>query len=74
MEQAKEIYYKRLYVFHKEYHDCDEQNLFIKFLQSSNDDVDHEWLQNITKSRKKNICPKKLKNHKNHEKTQALKD
>ena len=51
VEHAKVLYYKRLYVFHKEYHDCDEQNLFIKFLESSNNDVDHDWLQNIMKAR-----------------------
>ena len=51
IEHAKEIYYKRLCVKQKQGDDCDEHNLFIKFLDSNNNDVDDEWLQNATKGK-----------------------
>ena len=60
IEQAKEIYYKRLCVDNKQSDDCDEQNLFIKFLDSNNNDVDDEWLQNATKGKINKLFENKI--------------
>ena len=60
IEHAKEIYYKRLSVDHKQSDDSDEQNLFIKFLDSNNNDVDDEWLQKVMKGDINKLMKNKL--------------
>ena len=45
MEKTKQLYYKHLFVDHRDGIMSSEQNLFINFLKSSNSDVDQDWMQ-----------------------------